>query len=260
MAPDIDVFADFACELANIAGGVIRPWFRQPLPVDTKADNSPVTVADRGVETALRGVIADRFPDHGIIGEEFGALRADSEWIWHLDPIDGTKSFITGSPLFATLIALTRDGEPVLGVIDQPILRERWLGITGRPTTMNGRMVRTRPCERVENAVFYSWGAECFEGANGPAMRRLADQAALRRFSADAYAFGLLALGLVDIVCESGLKPHDYLALAPVVNGAGGRITDWQGNAIRFGVGEQTLASGDAILHEKALALLADIG
>ncbi|MEC9347730.1 MAG: inositol monophosphatase family protein [Pseudomonadota bacterium] len=257
MAPDVDVYVDFACELANIAGGVIRPWFRQPIPVDTKADRSPVTVADRGVETALRGAIQDRFPDHGIIGEEFGATNGGAEWVWHLDPIDGTKSFITGSPLFATLIALTRNGIPVLGVIDQPILRERWVGVDGRPSTMNGRMIRTRACAGVDSAVFYSWGPECYDGENGDNMRRLAERTALRRYSADAYAFGLLALGLVDICCEDGLKPHDYLALAPVVNGAGGRITDWQGNAIRYGVGAQTIATGDPALHDKALELLA---
>lgn len=249
-------FAAFAEELAEVSGTVIRPYFRRPLKVVAKADASPVTVADRGAEQALRRLIADRYPSHGIIGEEFGAERADADWVWHLDPIDGTKSFISGSAQFATLIALTYRGHPKIGVIDQPVQRERWLGVEGRRTTLNGKRVHTRPCAAVEQATMYTWGPECVEGPNGPALRRLSERVALRRYSADAYAYGLLSLGFVDIVAEDDLKPHDYLALAPVVAGAGGRITDWQGNPIVHGIDGRTVASGDPALHDAVLALL----
>jgi histidinol phosphatase-like enzyme (inositol monophosphatase family) len=253
--PDPELIA-FAHDLADRAGAVIRPLFRQPLDVDTKSDESPVTVADRGAEAAIRELINDRYPEHGILGEEFGAERADSDWVWHLDPIDGTKSFISGSAQFATLIALAWRGEPVIGIIDQPIQRERWVGVTGRETLFNGKPVRTRDCGGIDRATFFSWGAECFEGDRGAALWRLAQGTALRRYSADAYAYGLLALGFVDIVAENDLKPHDYLALAPVVNGAGGRITDWEGNEIRFGTGAETVAVGDPALHAQVIALL----
>ncbi|ANK80169.1 MAG: hypothetical protein TEF_04735 [Rhizobiales bacterium NRL2] len=256
MTGDLQTFADFAGELADRAGDFIRPLFRQPIEIVSKADESPVTEADRGAERVMRGLIGERFPDHGIVGEEFGAENPDAEWVWHLDPIDGTKSFITGSAQFVTLIGLTRHGKPVVGVINQPVNGERWLGVSGRPTVFNGRPVTTRACADLGAAALYTWGAECLEGENGPALRRLTESVGLRRFSADGYAYGLLAMGFVDIVVDDDLKPHDYLALAPVVEGAGGCISDWDGRAIEFGVGARTLACGDAAIHARALELL----
>lgn len=257
MTGDLDSFAAFAGELADRAGEFIRPLFRRPITIHSKSDESPVTEADRGAETVMRKLINERFPDHGIVGEEHGAEKPDAEWVWHLDPIDGTKSFITGSAQFVTLIALTRHGKPVVGVINQPVNNERWLGVEGRPTTFNGKPTSTRACADLADAVLYTWGAECLEGANGATLKRLTDRVALRRFSADGYAYGLLSLGFVDIVVDDDMKPHDYLALAPVVSGAGGRITDWDGREIEFGVGARTLACGDAVLHRAALDLLA---
>ena len=180
-----------------------------------------------------------------------GALsdRIGREAVWSL----GCLGFLIS---FATLIALAWRGEPVIGIIDQPIQRERWVGVTGKPTLFNGKPVQTRECAGLDHATFFSWGAECFEGDRGAALWRLAEGTALRRYSADAYAYGLLALGFVDIVAENDLKPHDYLALAPVVNGAGGRITDWEGNPIRFGTGAETVAVGDPALHAQVIARL----
>ncbi|WP_417516356.1 inositol monophosphatase family protein [Minwuia sp.] len=256
MTGDLTEFADFAGHLADESGAFIRPLFRQPIDIISKSDESPVTEADRGAERVMRAIINDRYPDHGIVGEEYGPEKADAEWVWHLDPIDGTKSFITGSAQFATLIALTRHGKPVIGIINQPVNNERWVGIDGQRSTFNGAPISTRRCAALEDASLYTWGAECLLGENANQMQALVRAAHLARFSADGYAYGLLALGFVDIVSDEGMKPHDYLALAPVVKGAGGVITDWDGRDIEFGIGERTLAAGDPALHAAALKIL----
>lgn len=249
-------YAAFANHLADESGAFIRPLFRKKLDIISKADESPVTEADRGGERVMRAIINDRYPDHGIVGEEYGAENGDAEWVWHLDPIDGTKSFITGSAQFATLIALTRHGKPVIGIINQPVNNERWIGIDGEQSTFNGAPISTRGCASLDTASIYTWGAECLLGENADQMQALVRSAHLTRFSADGYAYGLLALGFVDIVADEGMHPHDYLALAPVVKGAGGVITDWDGREIEYGIGERTLAAGDPDLHAAALNIL----
>jgi len=256
MTGDLSEFAEFAGHLADESGAFIRPLFRRKIDIISKDDESPVTEADQGGERVMRAIINERYPDHGIVGEEYGAENGDAEWVWHLDPIDGTKSFISGSPLFATLIALTRNGKPVVGIINQPVNNERWLGIEGQQTTFNGKPVSTRSCGALDAATLYTWGAECLLGPNAGQMQELVRRTKLTRFSADGYAYGLLAHGFVDIVADEGMKPHDYLALAPVVKGAGGTITDWDGNEIEFGVGERTLAVGDARLQKPVLDIL----
>src|ERR687883_451379 len=153
---ELDAYLALASDLADAAGEAIRPHFRQSIAVDDKPDLSPVTIADRNAEAAMRRLIAARFPEHGIIGEEYGAERQDSEYVWVLDPIDGTKSFISGIPLFGTLIALAHRGRPILGIIDQPIARERWIGASGRPTTFNGSTVHCRPCPKLAAATLFS--------------------------------------------------------------------------------------------------------
>jgi inositol-phosphate phosphatase/L-galactose 1-phosphate phosphatase/histidinol-phosphatase len=256
MTGDLSEYAAFANQLADESGAFIRPLFRKKLDIISKADESPVTEADRGGERVMRAIINARYPDHGIVGEEYGAENGDAEWVWHLDPIDGTKSFITGSAQFATLIALTRYGKPVVGIINQPVNNERWIGIEGEQTTFNGEPISTRACATLEEASLYTWGAECLLGENAGQMQALVRRAHLSRFSADGYAYGLLSLGFVDVVADEGMHPHDYLALAPVVKGAGGLITDWDGREIEFGVGERTLAVGDPRLQKEALKIL----
>ncbi len=169
----------FANRLADAGGEVIRRFFRRPIEVDRKIDESPVTVADREAERAMRTLIEAAFPDHGIVGEEFGETRAGAELVWVLDPIDGTRSFIAGQPLFGTLIALVRDGTPVLGVIDAPIMGERWIGAAGRPSTLNEAPIRVRPCPNLEHAVLYAPAHECFAGADRDAFVRLRESAAM---------------------------------------------------------------------------------
>ena len=246
-----------ANDLADAAGAAIRPRFRQRLAIEDKPDLSPVTIADREAEIAMRRLIAGRFPDHGIIGEEFGREREDAEFVWVLDPIDGTKSFISGVPLFGTLIALARRGRPILGIIDQPVLRERWIGAAGRPTLLNGAPIRVRPCAGLAAATLFATSPDMFAGSDEVAFGRAAAAAKLVRFGADCYAYGLLALGFVDLVIEASLKPYDFSAMLPVVEGAGGVVTDWRGAKLTVASDGRVLVAGDHRAHEAALSLLA---
>ncbi len=254
--PAPQAFLDLADRLADAAGQVIRGYFRQPVEVDDKADASPVTIADREAERVMRGIIAETFPDHGIFGEEWGPERMDAEFVWVLDPIDGTKAFISGKPSFGTLIACLRHGKPFLGLIDQPITRERWLGAPGHPTTLNGQPIRTRACDAIAKATLYATGPDMFAGDDIHPFNRLSQQVKLTRFGADCYAYGLLAAGFVDLVCENSLKPWDYLCMVPVIEGAGGRITDWEGQPLTLQSGASVIAAGDAAAHAQALAVL----
>jgi len=247
----------FANELADTAGAILRRYFRQGVAVDDKADLSPVTIADREAEAALRAAIERAFPADGILGEEHGALRLDARRVWVLDPIDGTKSFVSGVPLFGTLIALVEAGEPVLGVIDQPVSRERWLGARGHATTLNGVPIRSRACPALAAATLYATSPDMFSGAEAGAFQRLRSAVKLARYGADCYAYGLLAAGFVDVVVEASLKPYDYLAMVPVIEGAGGRIVDWEGRRLGLGSGGRILACGDPALLPSARALLA---
>jgi inositol-phosphate phosphatase/L-galactose 1-phosphate phosphatase/histidinol-phosphatase len=254
---ELDRYLALATLLADAAGEAIRPYFRQPLAVDDKPDLSPVTIADRAAETAMRRLIAQHFPEHGIFGEEFGREREGAEFTWVLDPIDGTKSFISGVPLFGTLIALAYRGRPILGIIDQPISRERWIGAAGRPTTFNGAPVRTRPCPLLAAATVFSTSPDMFKGDDAAAHARVASTAKLVRFGADCYAYGLVALGSIDLVVEASLKPYDFSAMLPIVEGAGGIVSDWRGAPLTLASDGRVLAAGDRRTHQQALALLA---
>jgi inositol-phosphate phosphatase/L-galactose 1-phosphate phosphatase/histidinol-phosphatase len=243
--------------LADAAGAAIRPRFRQPIAVEAKADASPVTVADRESEDAMRRIIAAEQPAHGVQGEEFGVSNPHAKWRWILDPIDGTKSFISGSPLFGTLIGLVRGQDAALGLLDQPVLGERWLAHGGEPTTLNGRPVRVRACDGVGQATVYTSGLEYWREAAAPAFERLYQASRLMRFSADCYAVGLLAGGFVDLVVEAGMHPHDYAALVPIVENAGGIVTDFAGRPLDFVSRTGVICAGDARAHAEAVALLA---
>jgi len=243
--------------LADAARAIIRSHFRRPLAVDDKSDLSPVTIADRAAEAAMRELIERHFPEDGIVGEEHGSTRAEAEHVWVLDPIDGTKSFISGIPLFGTLIALARRGRPVLGIIDQPILEERWLGAAGRATTLNGAPARTRRCAALAQASLFCTAPEImFRGADAAGFAGLQRAVKLFRAGADCYAYAQLASGFIDLVVEGNLKPYDYCALAPVIEGAGGSVTDWQGRALDLGSDGRVIACGDPSLAAPARALL----
>jgi inositol-phosphate phosphatase/L-galactose 1-phosphate phosphatase/histidinol-phosphatase len=232
-------------------------YFRSGVAIDDKADTTPVTAADREAEAAMRKMIGDAFPDHGILGEEHGAERVDAAYVWVLDPIDGTKSFVTGKPLFGTLIALLREGTPIVGVIDMPALDERWIGVDGRPTTFNGRPARVRPCPDLGRAWLYASSPHMFPGADAEAFERLRLKSRAAIYGADCYAYGLLASGTVDLVCEATTQPHDYCALVPVVTGAGGVISDWHGRPLGLQSDGRVLAAGDPSMHATAREVLA---
>lgn len=251
--------------LADVSGAIALQHFRTNVAIDAKADATPVTIADRDGEAAMRTEIARAFPDHGIAGEEHGVERFDAEWLWVLDPIDGTKSFINGVPLFGTLIGLWQrtpgGARPYLGCINHPALRERWIGGTNLPTRMNGAAVRARPCAAVTKATVYTTSGEHLTAAEWRAFDRLRAAAGHTRFGGtDCYHYAMVASGWTDAACESGLKLHDYAAVVPVLEGAGARITDWNGAALALEsektVNGQVLACGDARVHAAAVKAL----
>lgn len=247
-----------ANRLADAAGAAIRPFFRADFAHEAKADASPVTEADRAAEAAMRRILTAEAPRDGIIGEEFGAERPGASRQWVLDPIDGTISFMAGRPIFGTLIALMEDGFPLLGVIDQPIAGERWAGATGSATTLNGRLVTTRPCRRLADAVLASTGPQYFDDHSAEHFMALAAKTSRRTvWGGDCYNYGLLAAGHLDLVVETGLKLHDFAALAPIVEGAGGMMTDWNGDPLHAGSDGHVIALGDPARLEDVLEALA---
>lgn len=253
-----DAFLRLAERMADAAAAVTLGYFRKPIAIDDKADASPVTIADKESEDAMRRMIADAFPDHGIVGEERGDERDRAEYVWVLDPIDGTKSFVTGKPLFGTLIALLKNDRPILGIIDHPALKERFVGVAGRPSTWNGKPIRVRPCPKIADAWLYATTPEMFRpGEETDGFDRLKAKVKHPVYGAECYAYGLLSAGLVDIVCEATMKPVDYCAVVPVVEGAGGTITDWQGRPLGLRSTGQVLAAGDGAVHKAAMAALA---
>lgn len=251
-APDPAAALELAMQLAEFARGRVRATFRTRVAVELKADGSPVTAVDREIETGMRRMIRARFPGHAIRGEEYGVEGdGDPGFTWVLDPIDGTKSFVTGFPLFGSLIALLRGDRPVLGVIEAPVLGERWIGVAGRDTRLNGQDVSTSACRSLERAVVYTTSADLFDAADRACYERVAARCALRRFGGDCYLYGLLASGHCDLVIESRLKPHDFMALIPVVEGAGGRISDWHGSPLGLrSDGRVIAAATDALWRE----------
>jgi histidinol phosphatase-like enzyme (inositol monophosphatase family) len=255
MRSELEECRAFLHELARESGAFICPLFGRPdLPVDIKQDQTPVTSADRGAEELMRTMIRRRFPSHGVLGEEFGADRTDAEFVWVLDPVDGTKSFITGVSLWVTLIALLHRGEPVLGCIHQPILRQLMVG-DGTTTTLNGQAVRCRATEDLSSSTLLTcdWLSPA-RYQDGAAFERLCRSVRLARTWADGYGYLLLAAGFADIVVDPIMNPWDIAALVPVVRGAGGTITDWQGAAPY--PANSTVAASTSALHSAVLSML----
>ena len=247
----------FAGRLADAAAIVQRQWFRAEITVETKPDESPVTIADREAERSMRELIEASFPAHGILGEEFGEQNPDAEFVWVLDPIDGTKSFICGRPQFGTLIGLLHRGQPQIGMIDQSILGERWVGSQDQPTTFNGNRIRTRACASLDQAVLACSSRRMFPiGPVRDVFDSLEARARLSQFNTDCYGYGLLAAGFVDLVVEQDLQSYDYLPILPVLEGSGAIVSDWQGQPVGTSAGGRIVAAGDARVHAEALALL----
>lgn len=257
MAQVPEAFIDLAGRLADASRPILRSYYRRKLDIDIKSDASPVTQADREAEAAIRKLINATFPEHGIFGEEFGKEREDAEYVWVLDPLDGTRAFVTGRPTFGTLISLTRDGAPILGIIDMPVLGDRWVGAIGRPTTLNGAPVTVRPCPALAKAYLAASIPLMFDTPEKKAkFDAVSAKAGSTTFGGDCYLYGMVATGFIDLVVECSLVEYDYLALAPVIEGAGGRITDWHGNALRMGSEDRVVAAGDGRVHDEALKIL----
>ena len=252
---------ELAERLADAAGAAIRPFFRAKFDSETKADASPVTEVDRAAETAMRRIIEAEYPRDGIIGEEYGTKQGSTGRTWVLDPIDGTVSFMAGRPIFGTLVALVEEGWPVIGVIDQPIGRERWVGVVGRPTLFNGTPVATRRCPDLAQTVLATTSPNLFSDNEAVQFLALASKVARRRiiYGGDCYNYGLVASGHVDLVVESGLKLHDFAALVPVVEGAGGTMCDWAGDPLNADSTGDVVALGDPARLEDVVEALAPV-
>jgi inositol-phosphate phosphatase/L-galactose 1-phosphate phosphatase/histidinol-phosphatase len=242
--------------LANAAAAQSLAYFRTPLDIVTKADESPVTLADRAAESAMRDILGARCPSDGIYGEEHGLERLDATRVWVLDPIDGTRSFITGSPLWGTLIGVLEAGRVVLGMVDMPVLGERWVGQAGQGAQRNGQPVRVSACTDIAQARIVTTSPDIFAPAEWAAFDRLSRQCAMRRFGGDCYGYAQLAGGTIDLVVETGLQPYDYLGPAGLIEAAGGVITDWQGRALRLDSSGCVIAAATPELHRQALAVL----
>jgi myo-inositol-1(or 4)-monophosphatase len=253
-------FAAFVDQLADAAGEAILPFFRTSLAVEDKSRGGrfdPVTAADRAAEGAMRALIRRTFPEHGIIGEEFGAERTDAEYVWVLDPIDGTKSFISGMPTWGTLIALLRSGEPVFGMMNQPFARECFSGDGGGASyrgPAGERELRVRACADLAQAVLFTTSPLLMNAGDRETFGRVEKLVRLSRYGGDCYAYCMLAAGHVDLVIETELKPYDVLPLVPIIAGAGGIITTWEGGTPH--AGGRIVAAGDKRVHAAALELL----
>ena len=243
--------------LADAAGAAIRPFFRGTHGVEAKADLSPVTLADRAAEEAMRKLIIAERPMDGIIGEEFGEREGTSGRTWVLDPIDGTRAFIAGRPIFGTLIALVEQGWPMLGIIDQPIAKERWLGVTGRTTLFNGKPAETRRCRDIKDAILATTSPALFGDDQLHAFEHLDAAVMSVVLGGDCYNYGCVASGWMDVVVEAGLKLHDFAALVPVVEGAGGRMCDWAGDPLHAASSGEVIAAGDPARIDDILEALA---
>lgn len=255
---DMDMlqFAEFAGRLADGSRARIHALNSEAFQTHKKGDGSPVTAVDQAVEDGIREMIAAEWPDHGIVGEERGASSPDSEFVWVIDPIDGTLPFLAGFPVYGTLIALLRNGSPILGVADMPGTRERWVGGNGLPTTRNGKPVRVRPCAELSAALLSTsnpdfYGAEDFE-----AFERLKPQCRWTVYGGSCMAYAQIASGRIDVGIDVEFDPFDYLALVPVIEGAGGIITDWEAKPLTLKSGGRLIAAGDRRMHARALDVL----
>jgi myo-inositol-1(or 4)-monophosphatase len=253
-------FAAFVDQLARASGDAILPFFRTTLSVENKSRGEsfdPVTAADRSAEAAMRALIRKNFPEHGIVGEEYGNERTDAEYVWVLDPIDGTKSFISGMPAWGTLIALTRSGEPVYGMMHQPFTHERFTGDGGAASyrgPAGERALRVRRCEALSDAILMTTSPLLMSMDERRAFERVEGAVRLSRYGGDCYAYCMLAAGHVDLVIECGLKPYDVIPLIPIITGAGGIITSWDGGPAK--AGGRIIAAGDRRTHTAAMKVL----
>lgn len=253
----LDEFLGFAMSLADAAHAMLAPAGHVRPDATVKPDRSFVTALDIEIEQRLRVMIAARYPTHGVLGEEGDATGLDAELVWVLDPIDGTAPFIAGSPVYGTLIALALEGSPILGIINQAVTPDRWIGARGRPTMHSiGGVCRTRSCPSLSQAILTSSNPDFFPDHDRPALDALRKATGWRIYGACCMAYGLLASGRTDVAIDTGFGVYDFAPYVPIIEGAGGRITDWQGRPLTLSSGPSLLSAGDPARHGEALAIV----
>ncbi len=245
-----------AVKAAKAGGKIIEQYYRRPVLNHQKEDHSPVTVADQKAEQRIRQIIIDAFPTHGIIGEEFGEENAGAEFVWVIDPLDGTKSFMAGRPTFAVLIGVLHHGKPVVGVMYQPILQELWIGSQDDVSLFNGKAIRTSACTEFAQAIIATTGPDYFSREQNEMYAVIASRSKFQLWGGDCYNYGLLAMGYVDLVIEAGMKLHDVAGLIPIIEGAGGIVTDWYGRSLQQGFNGTLVAASSGALHQKSLRMI----
>ena len=256
MSLNLNEFVKFANLLADSASHTSMKYFRKKLEVDNKDDESPVTIADKETEKIIRDEIRKNFPNHGILGEEYENENLESEFIWVIDPIDGTRSYIAGHKDFGNLISLLHNNQPIIGIINCPAHNERWLGIKNVKTTCNGKSVLTSGIKKIENAYLFTSGVYFYEPFFRKGFETLKEKTKYFRLGGDCYMYGMLSSGLIDIVIEDTLKAHDYMALINVVEGAGGKISDKYGKPITLQSDGSLIASSSPQLHNEIINII----
>jgi len=254
-------FVDFANRLADIATAISKKYYRVDNQEVAKDDDSPVTIADKEIELKIRQAIQQQLPNHGIIGEEYGNHQEDADFVWIIDPIDGTSSFIVGRPIFGNLIALTHHQKVILGIINQPINQERWLGVDGSGSWFNGQKIQTRNCQKISQAVLSSSSPFFFKAQNKVIFEKISELTKYQKiggvvYGGDCYAYGCLASGFVDLIIEPELKVYDFASHIPIIENAGGIITDWDGNQLKLQSNTKLIASATPQLHNEVLKFI----
>ena len=249
-------YLNFANQLADSATVSSMQYFRTFLDIDNKSDESPVTIADKNTELKIRSMIEKEYPNHGILGEEFDSINPDAEFIWVIDPIDGTRSYIAGHKDFGNLISLTQNKKPIIGIINCPAHNERWVGVKNQNSTLNHKTAKTSNVTKIEDAYLFTSGLYFDEPHLRNAVDKITDKARYFRYGGDCYMYGMIASGLIDIVIEDTLKVHDYMALVNIIEGAGGKITDKFGNEITTDSQGSVIASANEKLHSELISLI----
>lgn len=249
-------YLNFANKLADEAGFISMDYWRTSIDVDDKSHNNPVTIADRNAELKIRSMIEKEYPDHGILGEEFDSINPDAEFVWVIDPIDGTHIFIGGHKDFGNLISLTQNKKPIIGIINCPAHKERWVGVKNQNSTINNQPSKTSSVTSIEDAYFLTSGLYFNEPHLKNAVEKIKHKVRYYRYSGSCYMFGMVASGLIDFVIEDSLKVHDYMALVNIIEGAGGKITDKFGNEITRDSKGSCIASANEKLHTEIISLI----